>query len=387
MKTALLIDAAPLVSDRVQPFDGERPYIATGGLDDDGNLSPEMVTYENRPSRADITILPGDICMARMQGTVKVFLLGPTHSNLILSTGFAIFRPIHDQLDSRYLYHYLRTKHIQNAKDSMCTGATQKAITNEKISTLEIPIPPLVEQRRIAEILDRAEVLRVKRSAALAQLDNLTQSIFYDIFGDLRSMDLVPLESLASKKQYALSSGPFGSSLTSKHYVNEGTLVLRGLNVTGGDINLHDCKFVSESKAQELARSAIAPGDIVIVAVGSSGFACLVPIGFPPAIMSQNFNKITPNICVVDPTYLCFALNNKFVQRQFSQNITDTVRTFLSLTKVKKVLVPLPPLPLQYEFARRVAAVERLKTAHRTSLEKWDELFASLQYRAFREEL
>ena len=52
------------------------------------------------------------------------------------------------------------------------------------IARLEIPLPPLAEQRRIAEVLDRAEALRAKRRAALAQLDSLTQSIFLDLFGD-----------------------------------------------------------------------------------------------------------------------------------------------------------------------------------------------------------
>src|SRR5207248_1410729 len=122
-----------------------------------------------------------------------------------------------------------------------------------------------------------------------------------------------------------------------KHYVENGVLVLRGLNVTGGTINLQDRKFVSDKKARELSRSIVTPGDIVVVAVGSSGLACLIPEGFPRAVMSQNFNKITPNTNVVDSTYLCFTLNTRFVQRQFVQNITDTVRTFLSLTKLRGV--------------------------------------------------
>ncbi len=283
-----------------------------------------------------------------------------------------------ERLDAKFLFYFLAQLPIESRG---------YADHFPEVRRSSIPVPPLAEQRRIAEVLDRAEALRAKRRAALAQFDSLTESLFRDLFGDLTKCKLVPLEFLASAKRHALSSGPFGSSLTSKHYVDEGILVLRGLNVTGGEITLEDCKFISKTKAQELSRSLVAPMDIVIVAVGASGFACLIPNDFPPAVMSQNFNKVSPNLDIVDPVYLVFLLNSSFIQRQFFQNITDTVRTFLSLTKIKKVSVPLPPITLQREFARRVTAVERLKTAHRASLAELDALFATLQHRAFRGEL
>ena len=57
-------------------------------------------------------------------------------------------------------------------------------IDRARLGALTIPVPPLAEQRRIADVLDRAEALRAKRRAALAQLDTLTQAIFLDLFGD-----------------------------------------------------------------------------------------------------------------------------------------------------------------------------------------------------------
>src|SRR5260370_16953994 len=66
----------------------------------------------------------------------------------------------------------------------MAPATTLPIVSKSKFAELTIPVPPLAEQRRIAEVLDRAEALRVKRRAALAQLDSLTQSIFLDLFGD-----------------------------------------------------------------------------------------------------------------------------------------------------------------------------------------------------------
>lgn len=163
--------------------------------------------------------------------------------------------------------------------------------------------------------------------------------------------------------------------------------MLRGLNVSGGELNLDDCKYVSEAKAEELKRSAVKANDIVIVAVGSSGQAFLIPEDFPRAVLSQNFNKITPDELHVHPVYLVWALNSPIVQRQFFRNITDTVRTFLSLTKVKKVHAPVPPLELQRRFAAIVESVEQQKATQRAHLAELDTLFASLQSRAFRGDL
>ena len=69
------------------------------------------------------------------------------------------------------------------AVSDMSQRVTQ-AIMSREILDIRIPLPPLAEQRRIAEVLDRAEALRAKRRAALAQLDSLTQSLFLDLFGD-----------------------------------------------------------------------------------------------------------------------------------------------------------------------------------------------------------
>jgi len=300
----------------------------------------------------------------------------------------SVLRPLRAKVDPRFLFRWFSSDRIQTTVRSLGQQTTNISNLNtDRCLKLLFPLPPLAEQRRIVDMLDRAESLRARRRVALAQLDALTHSIFLDLFGDLERYESVSLESLAASKRHALSSGPFGSSLTSKDYVNEGILVLRGLNVTGGQVNLHDCKFISEFKAEKLSRSLVSPMDIVIVAVGASGFACLIPDDFPRAVMSQNFNKISPNLETVDPKYLVFLLNSDFIQRQFFQNITDTVRTFLSLTKIKQVSVPLPPIELQHEFARRVTAVEALKTVLRCSSSELDVLFASLQHRAFRGEL
>ncbi|HEY9224284.1 MAG TPA: restriction endonuclease subunit S, partial [Variovorax sp.] len=101
------------------------------------------------------------------------------------STEFHVVRPRSDRVDARYLVHFLRQERIRKQGESRMTGsAGQRRVPEHFLAGLTIPLPPLPEQRRIAEILDKADALRAKRRAALAQLDSLTQSIFLDMFGD-----------------------------------------------------------------------------------------------------------------------------------------------------------------------------------------------------------
>jgi type I restriction enzyme S subunit len=122
------------------------------------------------------------------------------------------------------------------------------------------------------------------------------------------------------------------------------------------------------------------------VAVGSSGKALLVPSFLPRAIMSQNFNKITPNRSLVDPVYLEFCINDRIVQHQFKKKITDTVRTFLSLTSIKEIKIPVPPLELQKRFAQIVGKTETIKAQYLNSLQELENLYGNLSQRAFKVE-
>ena len=144
MKRVPITQHAPLANDRISEFPGERRYLATGSVNDDGALAPELVTYESRPSRADLSARLGDVCFARMQATKKVLRIDEAGADTILSTGFAVLRPNPEHLYSDYLRSWVASDAFQLAKDRLCTGSTQKAITNAEISRLPIPVPPLM---------------------------------------------------------------------------------------------------------------------------------------------------------------------------------------------------------------------------------------------------
>ena len=96
--------------------------------------------------------------------------------------GFKSFVPNPERIDVPYLYWWLQANRMY--LQGLGNGATFKEVSKAVVSRIEIPLPPLPEQRRIADILDQADALRAKRRVALADLDNLTKSVFLEIFGD-----------------------------------------------------------------------------------------------------------------------------------------------------------------------------------------------------------
>lgn len=250
-------------------------------------------------------------------------------------------------------------------------------------------LPPLEEQKRIANILDRAEALGAKRRVALSQLDELTLSIFIDIFGDPvanpKKWEKVGMPEVVVGK-YGIKAGPFGSSLKKEEYTTSGYRIYGQEQVIAGRFDIGDY-YIDERKYQQLKACAVNEGDLLVSLVGSFGKVLVVPPGIEPGIINPRLLKITPNKSLLTSDFLAALLSLPSIQAEFERMAHGGTMGILNAGLLKQLQVILPPLDLQKEFAHRIEAVEKLKTTYRTSLAELDELFASLQYRAFGGEL
>ena len=305
--------------------------------------------------------------------------------------GFKSFVPKPGRTDAKFLYWWLRTNRAY--LESLGNGATFKEVSKTIVSRIEIPLPPLAEQRRIAEVLDRAEALRAKRRAALAQLDSLTQSLFLDLFGerlDAPAVDMNP-------KRAHVPNGCSWELLTDVARLATGhTPDRERSDYWDGDIpwiSLTDIRSLDGTEAtstlQNVTPLGIENSSSVLLPKGSVCFSRTASVGFVTVMgremaTSQDFMNW---VCgpKLDPTYLMWALISSRL-RLLALSSGSTHRT-IYMRVVEQFRVLVPPIPMQREFARRVTAVERLKTAHRASLAELDALFATLQHRAFRGEL
>lgn len=265
------------------------------------------------------------------------------------------------------------------------TGTTRGKLTKAGAAQIAVPMPSVVEQRRIAEVLDRAEALRSIRRAASAQLDTLTQSIFLDLFGD-------PL------------SNPKGWTIHQlQEVVKEGTIVTYGIvqageefpggvpyirtgDIVNGEIVTSGLRHTDPAIASKFSRSRVEAGDIVMSIRATVGTTALVPPELNGANLTQGTGRISPGKGT-ERLYLLNYLRASGTQHWIRLQIKGATFREITLSRLRELPVAIPPLPLQREFARRITAVEKLKAAHRASLTELDALFAALQHRAFRGEL
>jgi type I restriction enzyme S subunit len=263
-------------------------------------------------------------------------------------------------------------------------GVGLQHVTRGMVEQLEIPLPPLAEQRRIAEVLGRAEALRAKRRAALAQLDTLTQSIFLDLFGDPatnpKDWPVRPIGDLLESASYGTSekAGPTGEFP-----------VLRMNNITRtGELDFTDLKFM-DLAASLHDRYLVRAGDVLFNRTNSADLVGKTGIYRESKPMAYAGYLIRLRVTREnDPEFLAGFLNSGYSKRMLRGMCKSIIgMANINATEIQTMRIPQPPLQLQREFARRVTAVEKLKAMQRASLGELDTLFASLQHRAFRGEL
>jgi type I restriction enzyme S subunit len=296
--------------------------------------------------------------------------------------GFKSFIPKPDRIHAKFLYHWLRTNRAY--LDSLGNGATFKEVSKTVVSRIEILIPPLAEQRRIAEILDRTETLRVKRRTVLAKLDTLTQAIFIDMFGD-------PATNPKGWRRNALCE--ITCRITDGEHLNPvfsvaGMPMVMAGNVLDDLVDLPAAKKVDPALGEKL-RKKCSPekGDLLLVSRGATiGRLCSIDFTDRFCLMGSVI-LIKPDRGLLDNKYLSALLKHPLMAEKLYSASGSSAQQAIYLKDIKGLSCPLPPLSLQHEFTRRVAAVEKLKATHRASLAEMDALFASLQHRAFRGEL
>jgi type I restriction enzyme S subunit len=288
------------------------------------------------------------------------------------------------RLADEYLFHFLPAalKSIEDATSFV----TVKHLCTKQIREIDIPLPPVEEQRRIAAILDQAETLRTQRSQALAHLDTLTQSIFLDMFGD-PAVEAPKWPKTQLDRAADLVTGyPFRS----EEYVNldEGIKLCRRANVLPGRLDWRDMACWPHAKVKEAETFHLQPGDIVMAMDRPwifEGFKLAqVDAADCPMLLVQRVARIRPKSDVTNE-YLFAVLSHVAFTRHCKP--TETTIPHISPKDIRSFVFPLPPLPHQQTFATRIQAIEALKATHRTALAQLDALFASLQQRAFAGEL
>ncbi|MGA8148688.1 MAG: restriction endonuclease subunit S [Gallionellaceae bacterium] len=329
-------------------------------------------------------IQAGDILVAMSGATTgKIGLVPNNFDGLVLQNqrvgNFKITSP--EKLHKGYLKHYVNSPFYQGKILNTMAGAAQPNISSKQLENIEIPLPPLPDQIRIATILDQADALRVKRREALAQLDSLTQSIFIEMFGDLSNNPMkFPVHSLGSICDVR------DGTHDSPKFVESGFPLITTKNLRDGTVDFSDASFISAADYDAInKRSKVDMGDILMPMIGTIGNPVLVEN--EPAFAIKNVALIKFSSNSPDRRFILRLLKSRYFERLVMSKNKGGTQKFLSLGDIRSLPIPLPPKPLQEKFSRTMKQLKLVETTHSDSSAELDNLFASLQYRAFRGEL
>ena len=282
-----------------------------------------------------------------------------------------------------YLAHFLRSATFLAFATNVVAGAKMPRMVMSEFWSYPVPLPPLEEQRRIAAILDQAETLRTQRRTALALLDSLTQSLFLEMFGDIRTepdrWPKVPFEAIVKDSRIGLVRG--SQELDDSHPYP----YLRMNAITrDGELKLEGA-LRATATTEELETYCLRDGDFLFNTRNSRELVGKTALFRGNELYLFNNNLLRVRFVEsAHPEYVVAAFKTQFIQNELELRKSGTTNVFAVYYKDLRTLpIPLPPLPLQQTFATRIQAIEALKATHRQALAALDALFAALQQRAF----
>lgn len=344
---------------------------------------PEVVAGRAIGSAKQV-VRPGDVLLSRIVPHIRrSWVVANGSGRRIIASGeWIVFRS--DRVHPDYLRHVLVGDpfHAQFMNTVAGVGGSLLRARPEHVGKIKIPLPPLAEQRRIAEVLDGAEALRTKRRSALAQLDTLTQSIFLDLFGD------------PSINPKGLNKSVLGDVAT---FVGGGTPSRARPEYFTGSIcwaTSKDmrCEYLDDTEehitqqAVEDSATKIVPAGAILVVVKSKILAHHLPVAV--ARVRTCFGQDLKGIILNDGFEVSFVATSIRLGKKWLLERARGINTEgLTLDHLRAFPMLTPSAIVQRDFSRYVAEVEKLRAAHRASLSKLDALFAVLQHRAFRGEL
>jgi len=312
--------------------------------------------------------------------------IGIAPERALISPMYTVFRVDETRVEPGYLIRFLKSPRALAQYARLGKGAIhrRKSISLEALGRVPVPLPPIDEQRRITAILDRADAIRAKRREVLAQLDLLAQSIFNDMFGSPSEWpsrwSMTTIGELARSVDYGTSA---------KAGENGEWPVLRMGNITdAGRIDLSDLKYLDLTSA-DVPKYTTRRGDLLFNRTNSVekvGKAAVVRTEAPLALAGYLVRVRFDDLATAEfvSTYLA-SVHGRAVRRRLAKAAVNQAN--ISASEMKRIPIANPPADELRSYSYRLARAESHRGAVERALLADDELFASLQARAFRGEL
>ena len=377
-------DCIDITGESCKTFDGNKKYISTGAVDVDHIVQSqiELVSYDSKPSRANLMTDDKSILFAKMQGTKKILLINEDLKENVYSTGFFSVAPKNNILNKECLYHLLGSKAFLNQKDKYCSGATQKAITLDGLNKIEINIPKLEEQNQIAKRLDVIKRILDSNDLALKKYDDLIKARFTELFGTVKDNPYHFPTATLKEVCHKITDGKHGGC---EQEADSGYYYVGAREIYDGVIHYDTAPQITYADfAKDYRRCNIEQGDMVIVNTGATiGKSAIASSPLTErTLLQKSVALIKVKTDVISAKFLryCYMANPSMYLVE-----SASAQPNLLLSKMNATAIYLPPIELQEQFVAFVEQTDKSKLAVQQSLEKTQLLFDSLMQEYFGE--
>jgi type I restriction enzyme, S subunit len=338
------------------------PILRAGNIAEELHTESDLVWVPSARVKTDQLLRNGDIAICMSSGSQSVVgksaQLGVDWNGSV-GAFCAIVRPRPDRVDPKYLSLYMRSEGFR-AWTRKSEGANIKNIRHSELLLHRLPVPKLDEQRRIVDLLSRAEnIVRMRREAE-AKAREIIPALFIDMFGDPGGKE--GRWSIASIGDLFLVKGgkrlPKGELYSP---VRTPFRYIRGADIWPNIIDQSDLRHLTPEIQSTIRRYTVAAEDVVLTIAGKIGVAAPVPAELSGANLTENAALLRhsgPRATLA--SYLSHEINSESVQRQI-EGLTGRVTIGkLALERIRTIQIRVPPLELQERFEVHVRAASSL---------------------------
>lgn len=286
---------------------------------------------------------------------------------------------VNKRLDANYLFHFL-PKQLKLIEDAT-PFVTVKHLSVKKINDIKIPLPPLAEQKRIAELLDAVDKIILGHKKFISILKILINSYFEKLFSDTNNKKKYKVNDFCFVTDY-VANGSFASLKKNVKYLDEGFAVL--VRLTDYTKNWESSfKYVSKDSFNFLKKSSLNPGDLIMSNVGECGKTFQVPDLKKPMTLGPNSILIRPNPKIAIPEFLVQYFNEFEGKKKLETIIRTTAQKKFNKTDFRNLEIDLPDMPEQQKFLNLLKIINKIKINKINSLIKSKDLINSLNNQLF----
>ncbi|MDY4132208.1 restriction endonuclease subunit S [Treponema sp.] len=296
----------------------------------------------------------------------------PANTNQAL----AIIRLKKNNNDLNFIRYQLSSASVIKQTEKQKQGVAQLNLSLKDIGNLEINVPSLPEQKKIASHLDTIQSAIDNKKQQLQQLDELVKSKFVEMFGETPiESGKWKVETLGSKSELITKGA--SPRWQGVEYQSEGTLFVTSENVREGYVDLTKSKYLPDEINEILPRSILRKNDVLINIVGASIGRAAIYEFEKKANINQAVALVRLNSSDLDRTFLLIYLNSELAMKLYQSMIKGGARDNLSLKNISDLSIPVPPIELQNTFAEYVQKIDSAKSIIKTQLNDLNELLES----------